>query len=197
MQFEKAYHFLINKLEEELPAWLTYHNVQHTKDVVEAVQYLAKKEKVSEDQYLLLSTAAAFHDAGFIDGYEEHEELSCKIAEAYLPRFNYSDSEIEQICELIMVTKTPQTPKNHLECILCDADLLYLGTDNYDPIAENLFLEFKAKGVIKDRTEWDERQGNFLRQHRFFTQTAIREFAQKKEEHSSRLSAPDLKEPLS
>jgi HD superfamily phosphodiesterase len=193
MQFENAYLFLIKKLEEELPTCLTYHNVQHTKDVVEGVRYLAKRENVSHNQYLLLSTAAAFHDVGFIEGYEEHERLSCKIAKTFLPGFDYTDKEIEQICELIMVTKPPQTPKNHLEEILCDADLLYLGTDRYARVAENLFQEFKAKGIVNNRRDWDEKQGRFLREHHFFTETAVREYAQKKAENCNNLSDPDFK----
>jgi len=183
MQYEKAYLFLIKKLEQELPAWLTYHNVQHTIDVVNSAQYLARKEKVSGEQYLLLSTAAAFHDVGFTEGYEGHEKLSCKIAWASLPDFDYSEAEIKRICELIMVTRIPQDPKNHLEEILCDADLLYLGTDKYAPIAESLFKEFKIKGIVQDRDDWNEKQCSFLTAHRFFTPTAVKEYAKKKEEN--------------
>ena len=175
--------FLIKKLEQELPAWLTYHNVQHTIDVVNSAQYLARKEKVSGEQYLLLSTAAAFHDVGFTEGYEGHEKLSCKIAWASLPDFDYSEAEIKRICELIMVTRIPQDPKNHLEEILCDADLLYLGTDKYAPIAESLFKEFKIKGIVQDRDDWNEKQCSFLTAHRFFTPTAVKEYAKKKEEN--------------
>ena len=36
MQFEKAYSFLIEKLEKELPDYLHYHNSSHTKDVIES-----------------------------------------------------------------------------------------------------------------------------------------------------------------
>ncbi len=84
MQFEQAYLFVIQKLEKELPSWLSYHNVQHTIDVVVAVQYISKGEKVTQSEYLLLSTAAAFHDVGFVEGYEHHEKISCKIARASL-----------------------------------------------------------------------------------------------------------------
>jgi len=188
MQFEQAYLFLIKKLEAELPAFLTYHNVQHTKDVVEASQYLAKKENITDREALLLFTAAAYHDAGFITSYQGHEEVSCKMVETYLPCFNYSSADIAEICHLIMATKTPQQPKNRLEEILCDADLLYLGTDNYDAIAEKLFLELKEKGIVKNRSEWNEKQSSFLKAHRFFTRTAVSEFGQKKTAHTNALS---------
>lgn len=47
MQFDKVYSFLIHKLESELPKYLTYHNVDHTKDVVGNVQHLAISENIS------------------------------------------------------------------------------------------------------------------------------------------------------
>ncbi len=198
MQFEKAYLFMIKKLEKELPSWLSYHNVQHTKDVVEAVQHLCKSENVTERECLLLSTAAAFHDAGFVEEYDDHEEHSCKIARACLPQFNYRNDEIEIICELIMVTKPPQLPKNLLEQILCDADLLYLGTEKYHQIAEELFKEFSYKGIVRDRYEWDERQKQFLKTHRYFTKTAALEYNKKKEENLKQfVTSVANKEPLS
>ena len=189
MQFDKAYLHLTTKLEIGLPQWLTYHNVQHTKEVVASAQYLAKKEGVSHRDYLLVSTAAAFHDAGFLEGYEEHETLSCNIARKYLPRFGYSGEEIDTVCTLIMVTRAPQIPSNQLEEILCDADLHYLGTDRYDAISENLFLEFLKVGIVQNRAEWNAKQTQFLSEHRFFTPTAIAEYASKKEEHFKRIIA--------
>lgn len=196
MQFEKAYSFLLRKLRDELPSWLTYHNLQHTKNVVEAVKFLSKAEDIRSKDVTLLKTAAAFHDAGFIKGYENHEELSCEIAKELLPRFNYNEKEIEKICQLIMVTKTPQVPHNHLEQILCDADLLYLGTDQYDEIAEKLFGELMHKGEIKNRLAWEERQTHFLSNHRFFTQTAINKYSKKKEQHLKRLTNTANKERI-
>lgn len=188
MQFKKAYLFLLDKLNDELPGWLTYHNLQHTKDVVEAVQYLARCEKVNKKEYTLLSTAAAYHDAGFMEGYYDHEEISCKVARTYLPQFNFNEKEIEQVCELIMVTKIPQVPKNHLEKIMCDGDLLYLGTDKFAKISEDLYREFLKKGIIKNREDWNDKQNRFLNNHHFFTKFAIDNYAQKKEENIKQLN---------
>ncbi len=46
MQFARAYSFLISKLENELPKYLTYHNTQHTKEVVAAVEQIAEGENI-------------------------------------------------------------------------------------------------------------------------------------------------------
>ena len=72
MMYDKAYAFLMKKLEEDLPAHLTYHNAQHTKHLLHVVQQLAKAEKTSAHECELQRTAALFHDAAFLWRYDEH-----------------------------------------------------------------------------------------------------------------------------
>ncbi|MDA0973125.1 MAG: hypothetical protein O2867_05255 [Bacteroidetes bacterium] len=49
-----------------------------------------------------------------------------------------------------MATKVPQEPKDHLARILCDADLDYLGGDDYDEIAGGLYQElFRTKSRLR------------------------------------------------
>ena len=180
MQFEQAYSFLMNKLEEGLSKKLEYHNAQHTKDVIESVKYLCKKENINEYDTLIVSTAALFHDSGFLEAVDNHEEISCSIAVKYLPQFDYSEIEISRICDLIMATKMPQMPGDELSNILCDADLLYIGTGKYYQIAENLFKELKHLGLVKNWNEWRQKQIDFLQSHHYFTQSANEEFTSKK-----------------
>ncbi|OSZ73594.1 hypothetical protein CAP36_16375 [Chitinophagaceae bacterium IBVUCB2] len=172
MQYEQAYAFLIDKLNRELPAWLTYHNAEHTKSVIEAATYLAKVEHVAESELLLLKTAALFHDAGFLVSHNKHEEESCKLAKKYLPQFGYSENEIETICEMIMATRLPQSPKSQLAKYLCDADLYYLGTAHYAVNTEKMYAEFKKTGFVKTKEDWQLKQADFLSAHTYFTETA-------------------------
>lgn len=172
MQYEQAYLFLIGKLEKELPSWLTYHNASHTKSVIAAAEHLAKAEQVEEKELLLLKTAALFHDAGFLENHEKHEELSCKLAKKFLPQFGYSDIDIETICEMIMATRLPQSPKTELAKYLCDADLFYLGANEYEAYTDKMFVEFKKTGFVKTKAEWELKQADFLSSHHYFTKTA-------------------------
>jgi uncharacterized membrane-anchored protein YitT (DUF2179 family) len=80
-----------------------------------------------------------------------------------------------------MATELPQSASDPVSKILCDADLFYLGTDEYTLYAEKLFREFKKLEVIKTHTEWQLRQAEFLSRHRYFTATAIREREQGKQ----------------
>ncbi len=180
MKFENAHSFLIEKLDKELPDYLSYHNIEHTKNVLHYAEYLAKAEGISDHEIMLLKTAALFHDSGFIEAMHNHEEISCSIAKTFLPEFEYSEKEIGEICRLIMATKMPQRPTDHLTRIICDADLLYLGTNKYYKGAENLFEELKHLKLIKNWNEWRQKQIDFLESHQFFTETANKEFAIKK-----------------
>lgn len=180
MQYEQAYAYLIPTLEKTLPAHFTYHNAAHTKEVIQVAEQLAKAEKLSERETKLLLTAALFHDAGFLEGADNHEEASCKIAREALPKFEYSPGDIEEICRLIMATRITQDPVDELEGILCDADLSYLGTDDYFPRAEALFIELQHGGKLKTWEEWQKLQLKFIEAHRYYSTSARRLFTAKK-----------------
>ncbi len=172
MQVEAAINFIIEKLKKELPSSLVYHNIQHTQAVLKHSIELAKLEGIGEDDLALLKTAAAFHDAGFIDIYNGHEEISCKYAGELLPQFEYTTDEILQIQELIRATNVPQRPTNILAQILCDADLYYLGTDDYGIFSQKLYTEFLAQEMVRDKMDWQRQQIAFLSSHEYFTKTA-------------------------
>ena len=120
---EKLFEEKLDKLEKDTPPHLRYHNVHHTKHVLNSVEYIAKAEKITEKELELLKVAVLFHDLGFLIQRDGHEELSCEEAKRDLPAFDFSQEEIEKICGMIRATKTPQQPKNHLEKIIADAEL--------------------------------------------------------------------------
>ena len=97
MRYDQVYSFLISKLETGLPSYLTYHDVQNTKDVILAAEHLAEAENIRGDDLVLLKTAALFHDAGFLQSHLDHEELSCRIASKHLPDYGYTTDQIERI----------------------------------------------------------------------------------------------------
>ncbi|MEP6676883.1 MAG: YitT family protein [Ferruginibacter sp.] len=187
MKYEPLYSFVIHKLETGLPSFITYHNAQHTKNVIAAAEYLAAGENVSDEELILLKTAALFHDAGFLQNHKEHEMLSCKLARKYLPDYDYSEQQIDTICNMIMATKLPQSATEHLSRLLCDADLFYLGSDDYSVNARNLFAEFKRNGIVSSSTEWDLKQIEFLSAHQYFTNTARNEREEKKQHNLAQL----------
>jgi uncharacterized protein len=187
MQFHKAEIFIKELLQSALPGSLFYHNYDHTIEVLNAVIEIAYDEQVSGEDLLLLKTAALFHDSGFVHVYHGHEEEGCRIAREQLPAFEYNRVQIEKICALIMATKTPQNPQTHLEKILCDADLYYLGTDSFKERGQKLFKEWMERGKILSEKEWHQEQIKFLESHHYLTKSAIANREKKKAEHLQKL----------
>ncbi|HZG01275.1 MAG TPA: HD domain-containing protein [Chitinophagales bacterium] len=189
MQFEQVKPFILDKLRKELPPHLSYHSVFHVEDVFEAATMLAESENVTGEDRTLLLTAVLFHDSGFLEGMAEHEEASCRIASQILPRFEYSEDQIKRICGMIMATRIPQTPHNLLEEIICDADLDYLGRDDFFAIGNRLFAELRVYGIIRTQEQWDDVQIKFLETHAYFTKTAIRLRKEKKDSYLAHLKS--------
>lgn len=183
VNFERAKIFILNKLTQELPSHLHYHNISHILDVYDAAIRYAKLEGISAENTELLEMAALFHDSGFIVKADGHELISCGFAEEYLPDFGYSFNQIEKIKGMIMATRIPQTPKNHLEQILADADLDYLGRTDFEEISNGLFEELKAENKILDLNSWNKIQVSFFEKHSYFTESAKRLRNAKKQEN--------------
>ena len=174
IQFTDIQEIILDKLEMDLPGYLFYHNVKHTVDVVTEVELIGWAEGCSDEEILLLKTAALFHDAGHIVEYDNHEYHSTQIARQMLPEFNYSPDQIERICSIIMSTKLPPKPTDLLENIICDSDLDYLGRSDFIPVSNTLYEELKAQNKMGSLNDWNKIQVRFISGHQYFTKTARR-----------------------
>ncbi len=170
MNLSEAEEFIVQKLREELPESLYYHGLHHTLDVVESVLRIAQAEGLWDEETLtLLRTAALFHDAGFLSTYQGHEAEGCRLVREVLPGFDYTPEQIVLVCGMIAATKIPQKPKNKLEEIICDADLDYLGRDDFESIASSLFREMQVRNFVADEAAWNQIQIKFLENHCYWT----------------------------
>jgi predicted metal-dependent HD superfamily phosphohydrolase len=175
--------FIVEKMRRELPAFVVYHSVEHTIDVHEAALRLAKLEGLDEATIRLISAAALLHDSGITISFENHEDHSSEIAAQYLPAFGYNPTEIEIIKQMINTTKLPQSASTIESQILCDADLDYLGRADFFIIAQKLRLEWELTGNKIDLCEWYIIQMEFLKNHRYFTESARKLREQRKHEN--------------
>jgi adenylate cyclase len=172
IQFTDIQELILDKLEKELPEYLHYHNVKHTVDVVTEVELIGWAEGCTDEEILILKTAALFHDAGHTVGYDNHEYQGTVMAREMLPGYNYSEGQIDLICDVIMATKMPPAPKTLLESIICDSDLDYLGRSDFIPVSNTLYEELKAQNKIGALNDWNKLQVKFISGHQYFTQTA-------------------------
>lgn len=172
IQFTDIQEIILDKLEKELPKYLYYHNVKHTVDVVTEVELIGWAEGCTDEEILLLKTAGLFHDAGHTIAYDKHEELGCGMAREFLPKYSYSEEQIEKICEIIMATMMPPKPDTLLERIICDSDLDYLGRSDMIPVSNTLYKELSEQNKIGTFNDWNKLQIKFISMHSYFTETA-------------------------
>ncbi len=190
LRFVELSSSVLSFMEQNLEPKLTYHNLAHTKDVMKQVERIAIGERVAEQgDILLLKIAALFHDTGFLETYKHHEEKSVEFMLRNLEEGDLSEAEVERVKGMIMATKIPQSPSNNLEQIICDADLDYLGRDDFEKIANGLKEEFLVYGVIKSEADWDPLQIKFFEMHSYFTETCRTDRAPRKKLHLDQLKA--------
>lgn len=174
--FIEIKNFLLKLLEEKLPEYFYYHSLEHTKYVLEKVQEIAKYELIlDEHDLLLLKIAALYHDVGYIVSNINHEVESCKILQEHQDFLGLDNKDLDVIKRMIMATKIPQNPKNNLECIIADADLEYLGTNDFKRIGDLLFKELKYLDSSLTPQKWLSVQIDFLENHRYYTAYCLKE----------------------
>lgn len=169
--YEVAYGMFETFLINNLPKEYTYHSIHHIRDVVMQSERIAKKEKINKEDIADLKLAAWLHDVGYIWEPSRHEARGAEYATKVLNAMNFPAKKINKITGMIMATKIPQSPKNLLEQIICDADLDYLGREGYEENSLLLLQELRLKKKVSE-TEWLKIQDQFLTKHTYFTKTA-------------------------
>lgn len=185
--YMKACHHIINKLTDELDDNLFYHNVDHTKNVIDSVKLLCDMENVDDETTKLLITAAAYHDSGFLLQYDHNEPKGVEIAKSELNNMGFTDEQIDKISSYILATIPTRMPKTLPDKIMRDADLSYLGTDDYNRQSDALRSEWSKKGKVFNDEEWKALQIKFLNSHEFYTNSAKQLWNNKKQEHLNAL----------
>ena len=167
---EKIFDDLSNILDENY----SYHNLDHTKRVISAAVDIGSNYDLSEKDWRCLLTACLLHDYGFIESHVEHEKISAKLSSQILPKYGFSETDIQIINSLIIVTKLEETPKNLLESIIRDSDLEYLGSEDFIKISPLLKEEWINCKVVKSDSEFYKIQYKFILNHSFYTDFMIK-----------------------
>lgn len=167
---EKIFDDLSNILDENY----SYHNLDHTKRVISAAVEIGSNYDLSEKDWRCLLTACLLHDYGFIESHVEHEKISAKLSSQILPKYGFSETDIQIINSLIIVTKLEEKPKNLLESIIRDSDLEYLGSEDFIKISPLLKKEWINCKVVKSDSEFYKIQYEFILNHSFYTDFMIK-----------------------
>jgi predicted metal-dependent HD superfamily phosphohydrolase len=186
---EFATDIFLNKVSKSLK----YHNLEHTQRVVLACEEMANYYQLQPEDRDAVLLAAWFHDTGFSGGESNgHEEASVQLATTFLQGQQADAALIQKVSSCIEATKMPQSPKNLIEQIICDADLFHLGTDEFKTRNEELrseLQEFSKQEISKKK--WRKMNIAFMENHTYFTDYGRRKLQPVKEEHIEALKNPD------
>lgn len=147
-----------------------FHNLDHTQDVVNAVNIIGEHSNLSADQMESALVAAWLHDVGYANGSKNHEETSAVRAQELLGQLGASEHKIKEVTDAIRATRMPQQPTSVVAQVLCDADLYHLSTPACQEKSEMLRKEMKALGTKDLSTEESlHATMDFMRQHAYHT----------------------------
>ncbi|MEM0938695.1 MAG: Pycsar system effector family protein [Bacteroidota bacterium] len=160
-------------LSNQLPPQLTFHNLEHTLNVVKGVKIIGSGEELNEDDMIILEIAALLHDVGYKDSFENHEENSKSIASRLLSDLDADKEIIDKVNLCISATQSEHIPKNKLEKIMKDADMFHFSSKSYFEKLENLRQEwFNINNKSYSDLEWYKLNLDYLLQHTYQTEFA-------------------------
>ncbi|MEO6348066.1 MAG: Pycsar system effector family protein [Aquaticitalea sp.] len=186
---EKTDQFVFDLFKKELKNDFLYHNYTHTKRVLKSANEILESSNVSDADKEIVQVAALLHDTGYTKLRDGHEEESVKIATKFLKEQNVKEEKIEAINKCIMDTKFKDVPHSELGKIIRDADASHFGKDYFSEASEFLRKELELQDV-KNYTskEWlDENIDVLSIKHQYYTDYALRNWQQQKEENLASL----------
>lgn len=152
--------YIRNLFEKGIQESLKYHDIVHTEYVARQAGIIGQNSGLSPEEINIVTVAAWFHDSGFVDRSDGHEEESKAIARKFLTSKGTSEDFINKVHLCIEATKMPQNPgDNILAQVLCDADMAYL--------SEDFYLE-RTKLL---RKEWNHNSNNKLSKNTYYLET--------------------------
>jgi len=177
----------ISGLLANLPSWTVYHSLTHTIETVENCKEIASALRFNAEDLTVLLVAAWFHDIGYIDGPEGHEDKSKREARQFLIAAGCGREFCDRVESAIQATQVPQNPKDVVEGALCDADVMHLGKENFFSKSALLRseMESRQKHQYTDE-EWYLYNISFVAGHTFHTTYARATLA---EQHTKNLLA--------
>ena len=180
---EEAQKYVSDLILTKVNKSITFHNLQHTQEVVAACEKMAGYYHLDDEDWFALSLAAWFHDTGYSSGQaKNHENVSIELAKEFINKHQIEQPVLDKVIGCINATRLPQNPTHLIEQIMCDADLFHLGTEEFkekNRLLRKELNEFGGLGISKK--EWRKKNVEFLEKHHYFTTYCIQNLQPLKE----------------
>lgn len=171
---DKAKNYVEILFKDKLSSVYFYHNFIHTAYTVNKAEEIMKNTPVPEEDQEKVLVALWFHDTGYIECAQNHEERSAEIMKSFLHQENYPENYINDVEKLILATKIAYEPQNLLEKIVKDADFSHFAGHDYNDISDALRKEWELTNVrCFSNDEWNAGNLDMLKnKHTFYTDYA-------------------------
>ena len=180
--------FVTDFFKKNISTEYTFHDLQHTLNVVQGVKELGEYNQLGANDLEILELAAWFHDTGYDCGADGHEMRSADYAAHFLGQYAYPTENVLRIRGCIAATKLTEKPTNLLEEIISDADLSHLGKKNYWEKCDRLRQEIlTTKKYEMTDAAWIDFELAFMNEHQYHTVAARDLYGKRKEKHVRRL----------
>ncbi|AZA53356.1 Pycsar system effector family protein [Chryseobacterium sp. G0201] len=170
----KAKDYVEILFKDKLSSVYFYHNFIHTTYTVNKAEEIMKNTPVSAEDQEKVLLALWFHDTGYIECAQNHEEKGVEILKNFLQNENYTENYIEDVSKLILATKINYEPQNLLEKIAKDADCSHFASHDYNDISDALRKEWELTNVrCFSNDEWNAGNLDMLKnKHQYYTDYA-------------------------
>jgi len=159
-----------------------YHNRTHVETLLSEVDDLA----VSDDDRGILRLGTYFHDIGYREGAENHEERSAKVAEERLSNEGYDDKTIEKVSDAIRDTELFKEPETRLGAILTDIDTHNFAYE-WEEFKETSLAVKEEEDPDSSNNDWWESTLGLLEAHSYHSEIGLKRYASGKQETIERL----------
>ena len=182
---------IMKRIQRQLSDSYPYHTYAHTYNVLMEALKLGSECDLTKREMELLAIAACFHDAGFLEQSENHEDIGARmVAKSMRAARSYSADEIVMVQQAILDTKRAcqtnvclYTCSTKISPALLDADVANFSQDDFFSHTECIRLE---KGRAADKTFYAEVL-ELLCCHKWFTKSANEKWTAQKEKNVAAL----------
>ncbi|QRR03902.1 Pycsar system effector family protein [Dyadobacter sandarakinus] len=170
-RLEKVKQFVRKHFDQQEQVSLSYHNLEHTRAVAINAATISEYYNLGERENFIVQAAAWFHDTGYVSGEPAgHEQRGAELAGSFLRSESMDDSLVEEVKGCILATVWPQSPRNLLQEIICDADVFHFGTKDFSDWNKLVRKEAEErKGYKIDKNDWRKGTIRLLESHQYHT----------------------------
>ena len=186
--YKKTEQYVTELFSENKKPELIFHNLEHTRSVVDRTKEIAGHYYLSEQDMLALYIAAWFHDTGYLfTDAQHHEDKSVELMREFMTTHSPNEKLIERISACILATRPPHAHDQLPEQIICDADTYHLGTKEFNVTNKQVWEEFNLKGTVADEKEWTVKTLELLNTHEYYTKYCQDLLEEKKQKNMKKL----------